>query len=502
MIKHKMPSYKLLEKVFKKLDALEQIQSVLHWDSSVMMPRGGAEARAEQLGTLKSLYHAIITDPGVEELLHKAEDEQRHLSGWQKANLREMQRLYRHSNAVPRKLLKELAKMGSRCEMVWREARQNNDFKLLAGPLAQVVNLVKEIAAAKSQVLGCSPYDALLDQYDPGRKSEQLDVVFADLKNFLPDFTKQVVEKQAKETKGAEIKGPFSVEKQKALTQVLATMFGFDANKSRIDESLHPFCGGYPSDIRICTRYDEQQFVSSMMAVMHELGHAMYEEGLPENWRGQPVGMARGMSIHESQSLLIEMQACRSKEFLGYAATQFKDVLGIKGKSFTGDNLYQLCTRVQPSLIRVEADEVTYSSHIILRYYIEKYLVSGDMTVDELPEAWRQGMEKFVGIAPTDDTSGCMQDIHWMDGTFGYFPTYTLGAIYAAQLFASAKTANADIPACLGRGDFSPVKTWLREQIHDKGSRFSNEELIEVATGKPLSVDAYKEYLTSKYLAG
>ncbi len=235
------------------------------------------------------------------------------------------------------------------------------------------------------------------------------------------------------------------------------------------------------------------------MAVMHESGHAMYEAGLPENWDGQPVGQARSMSIHESQSLLIEMQVCRSREFINYIFPQVKETLGLES-NWNAEALYNLCTRVQPSLIRVNADEVTYPAHIILRYYLEKYLLSGDMGVEDLPEAWKQGMEKFVGIAPDNDTNGCLQDIHWMDGTFAYFPTYVLGAVYAAQIFSAAKNANSEIVPAIAEGNLAPIKKWLNEHIHDKACRYETEELIESATGKKLDLDAYKNYLKAKYL--
>lgn len=496
-MKNKLPPYKTLEKVFRKLYDLEQVQSVLQWDSAVVMPKGGAKARGEQLATLKSIHHAILTDPGVEELLQKAQDEQRNLSGWQRANLKEMQRVFKHTNAVPRKLVKELSRAGSVCEMTWREARAANDFKMLAGPLKIVIEIVKEIAAAKAEALGCSPYDALLDQYEPGQKSEQLDIVFSDLRNFLPSFLSQVMEKQAAQPASSSMEGVYDIEKQRKLAKILAERVGFDFDHGRIDESHHPFCGGYPSDIRITTRYNTHSFMPALMSVLHESGHAIYEAGLPQNWRGQPVGQARGMGIHESQSLLIEMQAGRSKEFLSFLAPFLGETLGTH---CTAEELYKHCTKVQPSLIRVDADEVTYPLHVILRYYIEKYLIAGEMSVDDLPDAWRQGMEKFVGIVPDNDANGCMQDIHWMDGTFGYFPTYTLGAIYAAQIFAAAKRASSDIMPSLSRGEFLPLKTWLTQNIHDKASRYDKDELMIEATGSALDLDLYKAHLKERYL--
>lgn len=494
-----MDNYKTLEKVFYKLNDINQTKAVLHWDMATVMPAGGADARTQQLSTLTSIYHAIITDEGLKELFETAGQKGRKLNEWQEANLNEMKRAWKHASAVPGRLLKDLTREGAKCEMAWRKARPENDFKSLLPHLKKVVSIVREIAKIKGEAFGCSPYDALLDQYDPGRKSAQIDAVFDNLGDFLPDFIKAVVEKQ-QSNKLTEIKGPFPVDAQKRIGRKMLDIIGFDLNTGRLDESLHPFCGGYPSDIRITTRYREDEFIPSLMGVAHEAGHAMYEAGLPYKWRNLPVGEARGMSIHESQSLLVEMQACRSKEFTEFLLPLLKEEFDAKGKGWTAPNLYGIFTKVEPSLIRVDADEVTYPAHIMLRYYIEKYLISGEMEVEDLPDAWTQGMDKFLGITPTDDKNGCMQDIHWMDGTFGYFPTYTLGAIYAAQLFAAAKKANENILPSIGKGDFAPLKEWLNKNVHELGSKLSNEELIKSATGSELDVEVYKNHLKERYL--
>lgn len=495
-----MEKYKTLEKVFKKLNDLSQARSVLYWDMATHMPSGGAEARAEQLTTLDTISHAILTDKGVAELLEGVgEQGGRKLNEWQAANLNEMKRHFKHATAVPQDLRNEQTRLGTKCELVWREARKKNDFKMLLPHFKKVVAVTREIANVKAKAFGCSPYDALLDQYDPGRKSEQVDVVFNNLKDFLPGFIAEVLEKQ-KSHKITEIKGPFPVEKQKVIAHQMLDVLGLKKEFGRLDESAHPFCGGYPTDVRITTRYDENDFIPALMGVVHECGHAMYEGGLPARWRGQPVGDARGMSIHESQSLLIEMQACRSKEFVKFLLPVLKEAFDSKGKGWTADNLYKIYTRVQPSLIRVDADEVTYPAHILLRYYIEKYMISGDMDVEDLPEAWTQGMEKFLGVKVPDDKDGCMQDIHWMDGTFGYFPTYTLGAIYAAQLFDAAKKSDKDMLPSLAKGDFKPLMGWLGKNVHEMGCKLSSDELITAATGSPLDVEVYKNHLKERYL--
>lgn len=493
-----MQSYKTLEKIYQRLAYLGQVKSVLHWDMAVTMPAGAIESRSEQLATLDSLYHAVLNDKGIGALLKEALKE-KGLNAWQKANVRCMQRFYDDVAAVPASLSSRLVKEGAVCEMAWRSARKENDFKAYSKPLKRVVDLVREIAAAKADYLQCDPYDALLDKYDPGSTQKELDPIFDDLAQFLPDFIPQVIEAQKKH-KTVPLKGTFPIDKQKEVAAHLLDVVGFDKQYGRFDESIHPFCGGYPSDIRITTRYNEDDFMSAFMAVMHEAGHAMYEQGLPVDWRVQPVGQAMGIAVHESQSLFVEMQLCRSEQFISYLLPFAKKAFNAKGKEWSVKNLYGLVTQVAPSFIRVEADEVTYPAHILIRYAIEKYLINGEMEVDDLPEAWAQGMKKYLGVVPKDDASGCMQDIHWADGTFGYFPCYTLGAMIAAQLFSSYEKSNKKGLASLKKGDFSSMRKWLGEQIHCNGSLLQRNDLLQHVTGKALDVSFFKEHLKARYL--
>jgi carboxypeptidase Taq len=275
---------------------------------------------------------------------------------------------------------------------------------------------------------------------------------------------------------------------------------GFDFEHGRLDTSLHPFCGGVPDDVRITTRYDEADFSSALMAVLHETGHALYERGLPADWRLQPVGQARGMSVHESQSLLIEMQACRGPEFIGFAAPLIREAFGGDGPAWQADNLTRHYHRVGRGLIRVDADEVTYPAHVILRYRLERAMLAGDLPLADLPAAWNEGLEALLGIRPPDDRLGCLQDIHWYDGAWGYFPTYTLGAMSAAQLYAAAQAAVPEIPEAIGRGDFAPLLGWLRENVHAKGALLSTDELLTAATGRPLDPEVFKAHLRARYL--
>ncbi|MDB2414634.1 carboxypeptidase M32 [Rickettsiales bacterium] len=495
-----MKEYKTLEKVFKKLSDIDRAKSVLEWDMAVNMPEGGAAARSDQLATLQAIGHAIGTDDGVGDLIGAAKDNEKKLNDWQKSNLKAICRYWNHNNAVPAKLLTDLTKAGAECGMVWRKARAENDFKTFAPYLDKVVKLVREVAKAKSDAFNCSPYDALIDQFDPGLKTEQLDKIFDNLKEFLPGFIQEVVEKQKSQPALIPIKGPFPIEKQKAISEKMLEVVGFDLKTGRLDESHHPFCGGYPSDIRITTRYNEDEFFSSLMGVLHECGHAMYEAGLPKNWDGQPVGEALGMSVHESQSLLIEMQVCRSKEFLKFLLPIIRKEFGGKGKAWNIDNVVRHYHKVEPSLIRVDADEVTYPAHVMLRYYLEKYLIAGDMEVADLPDAWAQGMEKFLNIKPDTDRDGCMQDIHWTDGSFGYFPSYSIGAIYASQLFNAAKASDDTILKNIEKGKLKPIQTWLNKNVHSLGCKLSTADLMTKATGKDIDVEGYKAYLKDRYL--
>lgn len=493
-----MSAYARLEAHFARMSHIGGALEILHWDMAAMMPEGGASDRAEQLATLKVLHHEMATDERLETWLAKANEE--NLDDWQSANLREMDRAWRHANAVPAELVSALSKAGSACEMTWRTARKANDFETLAPLLQTVVDHVREVAAAKSESLGLSPYDALMDQYEPGGREARIDGLFEDLAGFLPGFTDEVIAKQAAGPDILEPEGPFAIELQRQVGVEVMTAMGFDFKHGRLDVSHHPFCCGSGGDVRITTRYDESRFTKALMGVIHETGHALYELGLPEKWRGQPVGAARGMSAHESQSLLMEMQACRSAQFIKFLAPKVKAVFGGDGPAWSSENLSRLYTRVRRDLIRVDADEVTYPAHVILRYRLEKALLSGDLQVVDLPGAWREGMLELVGVAPDTDQDGCMQDIHWMDGTLGYFPTYTLGAMTAAQLFQAACDADAEILPALSRGDFTPLLGWLRPNMHGLGSRYEMDDLLIHATGRPLDAEVFKAHLTRRYL--
>ncbi len=491
--------YAALEAAFGQAGVYSEIESILHWDAATHMPLAAAKVRGEQLATIKMLAHDILTGPALGGYLAQAQSDTT-LGDWQRANLREMERLVAHATAVPSDLVAALAKAASACEAVWRSARKNDDFKAVLADFSHLVDLTRQAAQAKAAAFGCGTYDALIDRWEPGMRVVDIDDLFADLETFLSGFIPQVMEAQAARPPPLTPSGPFPIDHQRRLATELMTAAGFDFKRGSLDDSLHPFCGGGSDDVRITVRYDENDFTQAIMAVLHETGHALYEMGLPNQWRRQPVGSARGMSLHESQSLSVEMQACRSRQFMDFLAPLAGNLFGQDGPAWSAANFYRLATRVQPSAIRVDADEVTYPAHVILRYQLEKAILSGDLPPADLPIAWRDGMKRLVGYRPTNDQEGCLQDIHWYEGLWGYFPTYVLGAMTAAQLFQAACHDQPDLMTKLGRGDFTDLTNWMRTHIHVWGSRYSSADLMVRATGRPLDAESYKRHLTHRYL--
>ena len=498
-------AYADLESRFHRWTALQDGRAVLQWDQATMMPDGGSEARAEQVAALDVVCHGILADPATGDLLTGAEAASGELDPWQKANLAEMRRLQVHATAVEPRLVEALARAVGRAEALWRKARAESDFPMVKPALAELLGLVREVAVAKAAKLGTLPYEALIDEFEPGLTIPEIDRVFDGLASFLPDLRTEALARQAKRPAPIQPQGPFPLPQQQALARKLMEIVGFVFDHGRLDTSHHPFCGGVPEDVRITTRYSEEEFVQGLMGVLHETGHALYERGRPAPWRYQPVGLARGMAIHESQSLLVEMQVCRGPEFLGFLAPLLKEAFGGRATAAAGEflpgNLRRLYARVEPGFIRVEADEVCYPSHVILRYRLEKALVAGALDLADLPAAWNDGMRELLGLDVPDDRRGCLQDIHWFGGAWGYFPTYTLGAMTAAQLYDAARRAEPEIPAAIGRGDFKPLLAWLAEHIHSQASRWSSAELLRRATGKALDPAIFRSHLERRYLA-
>ncbi len=493
-------AYSQLAAHFGKIAALSNAVGILQWDSDVMMPKGAAASRAESMALLHVLRHGMVTDPRIGDWLGEAEADAG-LGAWERANLREIRRIWTVETALPADLVEASSKAISASEMAWRQARADADFPSLLPYLGEVLTLQREIGIAKGERLGVSPYDALLNDYEPGGRSAKIDALFDDLAGFLPGFLDEVLAVQARRPESPTPQGPFPVEAQRALGLQMMAALGYDFERGRLDVSTHPFCGGADNDVRITTRYDESDFSRALMGVLHETGHALYEQGRPQAWMSQPVGHARGMSLHESQSLLVEMQACRSREFIGFAAPKMRAAFGGSGPAWDAEALWCRYTQVERGLIRVDADEVTYPAHVILRYRIEKALIADEMPLAELPVIWNEQMRDLLGVVPPDARLGCLQDIHWPSGGWGYFPTYTLGAMTAAQIFEAACKAEPETLPGIGRGDFKPLVGWLREHIHGPASLYETDALLTRATGRPLDASVFKAHLQRRYLA-
>ena len=469
---------------------------MLGWDAATMMPAGGAAARGDQLAVLASVAHAMLTNPATADDLHEAHAP----DDWAAANLDLMRHAHRRATALPADLVEARERANSLCEKVWRTARADSDFAAVRPALTEVVNLTRLAADALAPAMGLSPYDALMDGYQPGITVADVTPVFARYAAWLDDALPRALARQDAAPPPSPLTGDFAASVQETLCRHLTERAGLEPGHARLDRSMHPFCGGTPTDIRITTRYDEANPGQAIMGVLHETGHALYERGLPGAYARQPVGEAAGMGVHESQSLIIEMQACRGDAYLGWLGGQMHAAFGGDPAPYAAGNLARLWRRVARSLIRVDADEMTYPAHVILRFQLEQALIAGDLAVADLPGAWGDGLHGLLGVRPTNDREGCLQDIHWYDGAFGYFPSYTLGAMAAAQLMAAARAATPGLDAALGAGDVRPLLGWLRRQVHGLGSRLGYTALLQHATGEALNPAAFESHLTQRYL--
>lgn len=489
-------AYQRLTARAARLAALGEAQSILHWDASTMMPRGGGAARGEQLAALAGLSHEMMTAPEVAEDLAAAEA----LGDWDSANLALMRRAHRRATALPTALVEATTRANAACEKVWRDAKAASDFALVRPFLQEVLRLQRETAQAYAAATGLSPYDALMEGYQPGVTAAEVEPVFTAYEAWLREALPRAEELQARRGAPMPLQGPFPVTAQRELCRRLSLRVGLEAEHSRLDESLHPFCGGTPTDVRITTFYSEKDPAKALLGVLHETGHALYERGLPAAHARQPVGESAGMAAHESQSLIVEMQACRSDAFLAFLGRELHKAFGGDPAPYAAGNLAKLWRRVSRGFIRVDADEMTYPAHVILRFRLERAMIGGDLAVADLPGAWAEGLQSLLGIAPPDDARGCLQDIHWHDGAFGYFPSYTLGAMAAAQLMKAARKAEPGLDTALEQGDLSPLLRFLRANVHAHGARLGFQDLLRAATGKPLDPADFTEHLTSRYL--
>ena len=486
-----------LETVFRRLHHLAHLGSIASWDQASMMPAKGNEARAAAMAELDVLLHQTLTERSLGVLLDAAE--RLPLAPEQAASVREMRRQWRQANQLPEDLVQAQSLAASRCEHAWRTQRRANDWQGFLDNFREVVTLARREAQLRAEATGATPYEALMDKFEPGMREAQLQAVFGAVKTWLPGLIDAVVRKQSAEPV-LQPQGPFPIEAQRALGVEVMGLLGFDFEAGRLDISPHPFCGGVPEDVRITTRYSTDTFAPSLMGIIHETGHARYEQRLPRDTVCLPVGRARSMGIHESQSLSFEMQLARSSAFVRLMAPLVQKHLGAQ-EAFEADNLVRLFTRARRGLIRVDADELTYPAHVILRFEIERALIAGEIEAEDIPALWAQKMQDYLGVDIQGSyENGCLQDIHWPMGMLGYFPSYTLGAMYAAQYFATLRKQQPDLDTQVESGNLSSVMGWLDTHIWSQASRWTTDELVQRATGEALNPAHFERHLRARYL--
>jgi carboxypeptidase Taq len=491
-------SFAALDAHCRSLGALEHALAILGADEATHMASGGGEKRAEAMAALSGMLHRQTTDPKVADWIEAAKAEDLDEAG--RAAVRELERSYVNAACLPSEFVERQTMTRMRCEQLWREARAKGDWAGFAPALAGVVGLVREEAARRAEALKLSPYDALMEQFDPGNRAADIDPVFADLKAFLKDFVGEALEVQAgrsAKTPKAVLSGNYPIENQRALGLAMMEAVGFDMNHGSLSVSHHPFCGGVPTDVRLTTRYRTDEFLSALMGILHETGHGLYEQNLPKETAHWPSSRARGMAMHESQSLFVEKQIGRNPAFWVFALPRVEQHLG---ERLTMDELLPHLHHVERGLIRVDADEVTYPLHVILRYELEKDMLAGRLEVRDLPEAWDAKMRDYLGLPTLDNPKdGPMQDVHWPSGAFGYFPSYTLGAMMAAQQFAAIKKLHPDVNESIARGTFTTVNDWRRDNVWSIASMKSTPQIMQAATGEPLNAAHFIAHLKERY---
>lgn len=484
---------------------LRSIAALLGWDQETYMPRRGGESRAEQMALLAGMMHERGTSKEMGDLISAAEGEG--LDDQQRACVREFRRDYDKQTKLPKSLVEELARTGSKAQDVWKDARKNNDFKTFEPWLSRMVDLSRQ----KAEAYGYAGelYDALLDEYEPDATAREVEAVFTPLGEKLSALVQELTE-SGKAPDDAPTKVHAPEERQHALGVHVLKAIGFDLDAGRLDITTHPFCEGLaPGDTRLTTRYDEKYFPGALYGTMHEAGHGMYEQGLPKGGThegpggakiesfGTPLADSISLGIHESQSRMWENMVGRSRPFWAWIYKEACDQFAELGK-YEQEEVYRAVNIVRPTFIRVEADEGTYNLHVMLRFGIERAMLSGDLSVADLPGAWNARFKELLGLDVPDDTNGCLQDVHWSFGLFGYFPTYTLGNLYAAQLW---QTINKELPGLedeFAKGDFGRLKQWLNKNVHAHGRRYGAGELCEKVTGRPLESQPLMDYLGGK----
>ncbi len=457
--------------------------SLLGWDEQTLMPPGGAEYRGEQVALLAGLVHDRATDPRIGDLLGEVEASSlvADPDSPEAANVREIRRAFTRQTCLPRSLVEELARTTSVAQGEWVLARRASDFARFRPWLETILGLKRQ----EAQCVGfeTSAYDALLDDYEPGATERDLSSLFEGLRAELVPLVASIVESGGRPDPSL-LRGDYPIDRQRIFGETVAAAVGFDFARGRLDTTAHPFCSGIgPGDCRITTRFDPSDFTESLFSILHEAGHALYEQGLDPAKFGTPMGEAVSLGLHESQSRMWENAVGRGAAFWSHFLPMARQIFREPLRSVSPEAFLKAIHAVEPSLIRIQADEVTYNLHILIRFGLERDLIAGNLTADDVPGAWNEAYRRDLGVSPENDAEGCLQDIHWSAGLFGYFPTYTLGNVYAAQLFAKAKAELGDLDAEFARGDFSGLLGWLRRNVHRHGKRYRAADLIRKVTG-------------------
>ncbi|MFM1872482.1 MAG: hypothetical protein RL398_1904 [Planctomycetota bacterium] len=475
---------------------LGSTSALLGWDQETYMPAGGGDLRAEQLALIAKLQHERATDARVGDWLAACEGDHNLLADADAAaNVKGIRRDYDRATKLPGALVAELAATESKAQQEWAHARSRNQFRRFVPWLAKMLELQRQKADCLRRS-GQSRWDALADLYEPGMNAADLEALFGPLRKRLVDLRQGL---QAGRTPDDSFsRREIDEARQESFVREVLTAIGFDQERGRLDRSAHPFCTGTGGDVRLTTRFGRDNVLDALGSTMHEGGHGLYEQGLDVDRLGTPLGEAASLGIHESQSRLWENHVGRSRAFWRWCRPVAEKHLGSACDGFDADALWRAANVVQPSLIRVEADEATYDLHVMVRFELERALIEGQLSVDALPQEWNLRYREYLGVEVPDDRRGCLQDVHWSCGLFGYFPTYTLGNLYAAQFFAAAGKALGDLDGMLARGEFGPLREWLRREIHRHGRRHDPAELCRLVTGAPLSPEPFLSHLQRK----
>lgn len=479
-----------------RIHRLETVAQLVGWDEQVNLPPDSAGLRAEQHAVLAETIHAAATDPKLGDLLESLEDASLDLRDDERVVVAEARRDYDRATKLPASFVREKAAQSSVGYHAWAKARASSDFASYVPVLEKNLELAKQEAAYLGW--GDRAYDYMIDKHDPGMSAAVISKLFGELKEALVPLVRQITASPIKAKR--ELLRGFPVTGQQAFLREVTEKLGFNYRRGRIDVSLHPFCSGSGADIRMTTRFNEDEPLDSLFSSIHETGHGLYEQGLPLAHHATALGRAAGMGVHESQSRLWENQVGRSRAFWRYFEPRFRETFAAQTQGVSSDELYLAVNAVEPTLIRVDADEVTYNLHIILRFEIEQRLFAGTLAVRDLPEAWNAAARELLGLVPDSDRTGVLQDVHWSDGAFGYFPSYCLGNMLAAQLWYAIKAQRPAIEDEFARGDFSGLLNWLRENVHGAGKRYDALELSRRVTGGELSPQSLLRYLRERYL--